>query len=133
MLYGNASFVSHTQMLIIGASLFHYMREYAIKYRDISCFVCIDDKHSIKLGEPGFPIAAAERGRQVIVSSHTTFAVEDHDFAKFKLTLSVILLVNIPEAIDMSFYPKKYSLALKKQCINPLHQYDMLLSYIIAL
>ena len=101
------------------ASLFRYMREYAIKYRDISCFVCIDDKHSIKVGEPGFPIAAAERGRQVIVSSHATFAVGDHDFAKFKLTPSVILLVNIPEFIDMSFYMGKVFVGFKETVYEP--------------
>lgn len=38
------------------------MREHAI-------FACIDDKHRVKVGEPDFPVASAERGRQVIVST----------------------------------------------------------------
>uniref|UniRef100_A0A1X7UZ84 Uncharacterized protein n=1 Tax=Amphimedon queenslandica TaxID=400682 RepID=A0A1X7UZ84_AMPQE len=46
------------------AALFQYMRDYTIKYRDISLFLCLDDKHRIKIGEPGFPVAAAECGRQ---------------------------------------------------------------------
>ena len=37
-----------------------------IKFREISVFACIDDKHRIKVGEPGFPVASAERGRQVM-------------------------------------------------------------------
>ena len=28
----------------------------------------MDDKHRCKVGEPGYPVAAVERGRQVIVS-----------------------------------------------------------------
>ena len=39
-----------------------------MKYRNLSSFICIDDKHRIKIGEPGYPVAAVERGRQVIVS-----------------------------------------------------------------
>ena len=44
------------------AAIFHYMREYAIKLKDYCTMVCIDDKHQLKVGEPGFPVAAAERG-----------------------------------------------------------------------
>jgi len=28
--------------------------------------VSIDDKHQIKVGEPGYPVAAAEQGRRVL-------------------------------------------------------------------
>ena len=65
------------------AALFRYQRELAVKYRDLSTFICIDDKHRIKVGEPGYPVAAVERGRQVIVSQTETFAVGDHDFTRF--------------------------------------------------
>ena len=51
------------------SAIFRYMRDFALRYRDISLFVCLDDKHRIKVGEPGFPVAATERGREVIVSS----------------------------------------------------------------
>jgi len=33
-----------------------------------TAFLSIDEKHKIKVGEPNFPVAAAERGRQVVVS-----------------------------------------------------------------
>lgn len=39
-----------------------------------------DNKHRVKFGEPEFPVAAAERGQEVVVSLHETFAVGDHDF-----------------------------------------------------
>ena len=45
------------------AALFRYMREYDIAHKNLSLFVCLDDKHRIKGGEPGYPVAAAERGK----------------------------------------------------------------------
>ena len=47
--------------------------------------VCIDDKHRLKVEEPGFPVAAAERGRKLIVRAGTTFEVGDH------VSLSLVL------------------------------------------
>ena len=66
------------------AAVFQYVREYAIQLRDQCTMVCIDDKHRLKVGEPWFPVAAAERGRKVIVRAGTTFEVGDHDFTKFR-------------------------------------------------
>ncbi len=60
------------------AALFRYQRELAVKYRERTHFICVDDKHRLKVGETGFPVAAAERGREVIVSLHETFAVGHH-------------------------------------------------------
>ena len=34
--------------------------EFAVKYRDLTNFICIDDKHRVKVREPGFPVAAAK-------------------------------------------------------------------------
>ena len=84
-------------------ALFRYQRELAINHRDLSTFICIDDKHRIEIGEPGYPVAAAERG-QVIVSQTETFAVGDHDFTRFSLIPSVGLQVDIPEMLEGSWY-----------------------------
>ena len=35
--------------------------------RNHAAFVSLDDKHRVKVGEPNFPVASAERGRQVII------------------------------------------------------------------
>ena len=86
------------------ASIFRYLRDYAIKYRDIATFVCIDDKHRVKVGEPNFPAAAVERGKEVIVSLNETFVVGDHDFCKFSLIPSVILVNEIPPSFEGSWY-----------------------------
>lgn len=46
----------------------------------VGTMVCIDDKHRLKVGEPEFPMATAERGQKVIVRAGTTFEVGDHGF-----------------------------------------------------
>lgn len=50
------------------AGVFRYQREFAHKFRSHCAFVCLDDKHRMKVGEPNFPVAAAERGRRVVVA-----------------------------------------------------------------
>ena len=54
----------------------------------------MDDKHNIKVGEPSYPLAAAERGKQVIVGVNEVMAVGDHDFSKCTITPSVNLIVS---------------------------------------
>ena len=95
------------------AALFRYQCELAVKYRDLSLFICIDDKHRIKIGEPGYPVAAVERGRQVIVSKTETFVVGDHDFTRFSVIPSVVLQVNIPDTFEGSWYQGKVLVGIK--------------------
>jgi hypothetical protein len=49
-------------------------------------FLSLDDKHQIKVGEPFYPVAPNERGRQVWISRDQAFSVGDHDFTEFKRT-----------------------------------------------
>ena len=65
---------NHVDSHYCGA-IFRYIREYAIMLRNLSHFLCMDDKHRVKVGEPGVPVAAAERGRRVLVSSTQSFHV----------------------------------------------------------
>jgi hypothetical protein len=57
------------------AAVFRYLREYALMIRDESMVICLDDKHRLKVGEPGYPVTVAERGRWVIISLHKEFQV----------------------------------------------------------
>ena len=86
------------------AAVFRYVREHAIQLKDQCTMVCINDEHWLKVGEPGFPVAAAERGRKVIVRAGTTFEVADHDFTKFSIVPSVAMIVDIPNDIHESWY-----------------------------
>ena len=67
------------------AAIYHYKREFASMLHD---FVCLDDKHKVRVGEPHCPIAAAEHGRRVL-DGGATFEVSDHDFSKFRIVPSV--------------------------------------------
>lgn len=63
--------------------------------------ICLDDKHRIKVGEPGVPVAAAERGQRVLTSVGTRFLVSDHDFTVFSIIPLVSLLIGVPVARGM--------------------------------
>ena len=102
------------------AAIFKYLRELAIKFRPHVSFASQDDKHFIKVGEPGFPVAAVERGKQVVVSTDAPFCVGDHDFTKAKIVPSVTLLCNVLEKITDSFYSGgKVQVTLKGGIFEP--------------
>lgn len=86
------------------AAYLKYLKEFAVLNRDRSLFVSLDDKHRLKIGEPGFPVAAVERGRRVVVSLDNTMQVADHDFTKSSIIPSGQFVVQIPESVDESFY-----------------------------
>ena len=52
-----------TMKIVTMLLLFSDISECAIRFKEHSLFLCIDDKHKAKVGEPGYPVAAAERGR----------------------------------------------------------------------
>jgi len=99
--------------------LFRYQHEFALKFCDYSGFFCLDDKHRIKIEEPGFPIAAAERGRRVLVSMTKSFQVGDHDFTKFSVILSVMLVLVISHTISDSWYDGKVYIGVKDAVFQP--------------
>ena len=87
--------------------------------RESAIFACIDDKHKIKVGEPNFPVASAERGRQVLVLSQSRFLAGDHDFTKFSITPSVVLLTDIPMEISGSWYVGQVFILFKDGAFEP--------------
>lgn len=95
------------------AALFRYLKEYAIKLRNLAMFVCLDDKHRVKVGEPGLPVESVERGKKVPVSLNQSFEVCDHDFTRFSLIPSVTIQIDIPEAIDDSWYDGQVHVGFK--------------------
>ena len=52
------------------AAIFKYLKHFAIMFCDHSTVVCLDYKHNIKIGEPDCPVAAVDRGKEVLVHSH---------------------------------------------------------------
>ena len=53
-----------------GVGIFHYEQEY------VQYIFCLDVKHRIEVGEPNFPVAATERGRQVLTVTGSHFLLE---------------------------------------------------------
>ena len=100
-------------------TLFHYKKEFAIKFFRITNLVFFDDKYRCKVGEPEFPIAAIEREKKVVVSRNTTFAVADHDYTKLGIVLSITIICNIPESINGDFYAGKIHIGLKDPIFQP--------------
>ena len=101
------------------AAIFRYQRECAVKFKCHSLFVCMDDKHRIKVGEPNYPVAAAEKGKRVLVRKDEVFEVADHDFTKFSMIPSVSLLVDIPDDVTESWYSGKVFVGLKEGVFEP--------------
>jgi hypothetical protein len=101
------------------SALFRYEKEFAVKFREITNLVFLDDKHRCKVGEPGFPVAAVDRGKKVVVSKDATFMVADHDFTKTGIIPSVAMICNIPESINGDFYAGKVHIGLKDPIFQP--------------
>ena len=101
------------------AALFRYQRELAVQFKDHSVFFSLDDKHRVKVGEPGFPVAAAERGRRVLVGHDSAFQVGDHDFTRMSIVPSVCFAINIPDSIDLSWYTGRVFVGLKEAIFEP--------------
>ena len=101
------------------AAIFRYKRELAVKFREVTMFACLDDKHRIKVGEPGFPVAAAEQGRRVLVRAGASFEVGDHDFMKFSIVPSVVLMNDIPSVLEDSWYRGQVIVTLKEGAFEP--------------
>ena len=96
------------------AALFCYLKEFSVMFCDHCSLFFIDDKHRCKVGEPGLPVAAVERGKQVVVStSGKKFAVADHDFTKFAIIPSVTVVCDIPSSIEDSFYRGQVFVGIK--------------------
>ncbi|GET04088.1 uncharacterized protein LOC105326236 [Rhizophagus clarus] len=101
------------------SALFRYEKEFAVKFRKITNLIFLDDKHHCNIGEPEFPVAAVERGKKVMVSKDTTFAVADYDFTKTGIIPSVAMICNIPESINGDFYAGKVHIGLKDPIFQP--------------
>ena len=101
------------------AGIFRYQREYAVKMKDHCSFLCLDDKHRIKVGDPGIPVAAAERGRRVLTAAGSRFLVGDHDFTTFSIIPSVTLHLDIPDNISDSWYTGQVHVGLKDGALEP--------------
>ncbi|XP_014674219.1 PREDICTED: uncharacterized protein LOC106814419 [Priapulus caudatus] len=112
------------------SAMFRYQKEFCVRFHNYTSLICQDDKHTIKVGEPGLPVSAVERGKQVLVAKDQTFEVADHDFTKFSLSPSVSFKVEIPDSMMGSFYRGVVYVGLKENafeassCLRHLAEYS---------
>ena len=100
-------------------TIFKYACEYAVNVRDICSFICRDHKHKISMGESSFPLAAVPRGRQVLAAKTESFQMGDHNFPTISLISTVILVNNIPESADKSWYCGRPYVGIKNTATDP--------------
>ena len=116
------NFVRHTRTPTMQPHCFRYQRELAILLRDHSVFVSLYDKHCIKVGEPGFPVAAVERGRRVLVSRDTIF--------EFRVMILPLWALYLLSALSLTFLNWSSCLStLGKPFLRHHLHLDMLLNF----
>ena len=104
------------------SAVYKYQKEFACKFKNVTEFVSCDDKHTIKVGEPNYPVAAVDRGKVVLcrlVGDKKLFQVADHDFTKSSFTPSVHLLLDIPDSVEGSFYRGRVHVGIKENAFQP--------------
>ncbi len=102
------------------ATIYRYLKDMTIKYRDNCVFVCVDDKALIPLGEPGTPLASTARTKAAVVISNIPLMASDHDTnTKLKVTPSTALLCEIPESTGQSFCTGQVVSTLKDTILQP--------------
>ena len=95
------------------SAIFRYQRHLAVQFREVATYVYLDDKHTCKVGEPNFPVAAVDRGKRIIVALNRKFAVGNHNHTKYSIVPSVIMLAGIPDTISGSFYCGRIFIGIK--------------------
>ena len=86
------------------SALFRYLKEFCVKFKENTTFVCMDDKAYYENRGTWIPCSCLERGKVVLVAKGTHLMVCYHDFAKLSMIPSVILRVVIPNAVEDSWY-----------------------------
>ena len=55
------------------------MRQYAVNNREVTTFLCVNDKSKVDYGEPNHAISSGVRGKKSIVPVLTVLGALDHD------------------------------------------------------
>ena len=83
------------------------------KFKEHTSSLSTNDKNKIKVDETNYPIAAVTRGRKVLVAHERIVQAADHDFLVITLTPTVVLMNEIPQKADDSWYRGKPYLFIK--------------------
>ncbi len=96
------------------------MKELAVRYRDHTIMLSVDDKATIPVGAPGQPLSTGVRAHhRALVPVGSTLGASDHDFHVNGLVPSIDFIVNIPENCNDSFYRGDIHVTLKEKIFEP--------------
>ena len=98
---------------------FIMMKDMAVKLREESVFICLDDKSIVPIGEPGKPISSGVRAHhKSLVPKGATLSALDHDFHIHGAVPSVLFKVEIPENACDSFYDGEIHVGIKDKVFS---------------
>ncbi|WAR11597.1 hypothetical protein MAR_025777 [Mya arenaria] len=109
----NVKFRVHTRMARVShpdahyvAAYNKYLKHFCVAFKEHTHFVCLDDKSIVPIGEPGIPISKGVRGHNKVMTPGTglKLVAADHDFHIAGVIPSVVLVTEIPDCADDSFF-----------------------------
>jgi hypothetical protein len=99
---------------------FQMLKKMAVKLREDSVMVCLDDKAIIPVGEPGNPVSTSVRAHnRSLVPNNVKLVALDHDFHIHGAVPSVLFNVDIPVETSDSFYEGTIHVTVKDKVFEP--------------
>ena len=85
---------------------YKYLKHFAVKFKEHSLMICLDDKANVPVGEPGKPQATGVRGhnRSLAPVDGPILGALDHDFHLAGIIPSVAFILDIPSDPLDSFF-----------------------------
>jgi hypothetical protein len=103
------------------AAYYKYLKNFCVKFSENTQFVCLDDKAIVPVGEPGVPISTGVRGHNKVLTPNEgpRLVATDHDFHIGGIVPSVVLVSEIPENANDSFFQGSLFVTTKDKVFQP--------------
>ena len=96
-------------------TIFHYLKDLAVKFRNNVIMVCADDKAVIPVGEPDYAISSGvtAHNQSLGANDNTVLGALDHDWKIAGIVASVNLFNEIPEKSNKLIFTSKATVITK--------------------
>lgn len=100
---------------------YQYLKDFAVRYRQRTIMVCLDDKAVVPVGEPGFPVSTGVRPHNRVLApvDGAELVAGDHDYHISGLVPSVAFILEIPEDSRESFFQGQGCVTTKDKIFQP--------------
>lgn len=107
------------------ATAFKYLKKFCVENRDITTFICLDDKAINPVCEPGIPISTGVRGHNKVLAPiyGPRLVCTDLDFHVGGIVPSVTFVSKIPRHSNDSFFKGKIHVTTKDKIFQPSSPY----------